>query len=380
LSFFDDVDETRVEPPSPRRRRPSGGARRPPSGGGRRPPGGGRRGRSDAQAIRIRQAVALGVLVIAIVLIAVGVHSCDVSATNNALRDYSDNVSALISHSDQTSQQFFTLLSSGKGSSNALSFESEIETAGRTTSEQLKSAENFNVPSQMKTAQTDLLLALQLRYDGIHNIGDYIEQALQATTATSAVTAIAAQMARFYASDVLYKDYSLPAISAALHGAGIPVGGTNGQPLNEGQFFPNLEWLQPTYVALELHATTASTGAHCSGLHGHQLNSVSVGGTMLSTGATNALTASPPPSFSLNITNGGNFTQNNVILKVTLSGSSISGETTIPQTTAGETTTGTVTLNASPPAGNYTVTAEVVPVPCEVNTSNNYLSFPVTFN
>jgi hypothetical protein len=72
-------------------------------------------------------------------------------------------------------------------------------------------------------------------------------------------------------------------------------------------------------------------------------------------------------------------TETNVRLKVTLSGSSISGQTVLPSTPANQSATGQVTLSGSPPPGNYTLTAEVVPVPCEKNTSNNTVSFPVTF-
>jgi len=315
------------------------------------------------------------------VLVAVGVHSCQVSATNNALRDYSDNVRAVIQSSDQTGLQFFTLFASGQGSSNAASFQQQIDNSRRAAFAELRQAEGFNVPDQMKPAQTDLLRALQMRNDGITNIGGDIQSALQSATSTTAVTQIAAEMARFYASDVLYKDYALPEIAAALHNAGIAVGGANGQQLNQGQFFPNIEWLAPGYIAKQLRVTirTASGGTNCSGLHGHSLNSVSVAGSTLSTGTTNTLAASPPPTFTFSVTNGGHFTENNVKLKLTLSGSSISGEAVIPQTTAGQTTTAQVTLNSSPAAGNYTLTAEVVPVPCETNTSNNTLSFPVTF-
>lgn len=329
----------------------------------------------------MRRAVALGVLVVFVVLIALGVHSCDVSATNNALRDFSDNVSALIARSDQTGQQFFTLLSSGQGSSNAPSFEAQLNNARHTAFEQLKEAEGFGVPDQMKTAQTDLLLALEMRNDGIGNIALEVEPALQAATATAAVNSIAAEMARFYASDVLYKDYALPSISGALHGAGIAVGGANGQQLNEGQFLPNLQWLTPGYVASALHATTATTtGANCtpSSAIGHSMNAVSVGGATLQTGSTNTIAASPPPTFSLTVGTGST-TERNVKLRVTLSGSSISGQAVLPSTPANQDATGQVTLDGSPPAGNYTLSATVVPVPCETDTSNNTLTFPVTF-
>lgn len=314
-----------------------------------------------------------------LILVVLGVHGCQVSATNSALRDYSDNVSALAQDSNQTGQAFFTLLSSGQGSSNATSFQEQIDEASLHAKDQLGRGQSLSVPDQMKSAQTRLVLALQMRSDGIGSIAREVQSAFQPATSTGAVNSIAAEMAKFYASDVLYKEYSLPAISSALHAAGIAVGGTSGQQFYEGQFLPNLQWLTPAYVATQLRATTTSSSGKCSGLHGHSLNSVSVGGAILQTGATNTIPSSPRPTFSLNITNGGNFTQTNVILKVTLSGSSISGQTALAQTTAGQTTTGQVTLNGSPPPGNYTVTAAVASVPCETNTSNNTLTFPVTF-
>ena len=56
-------------------------------------------------------------------------------------------------------------------------------------------------------------------------------------------------MARFYASDVLYKDYTVPQIIGALRAAGITVGGLGGQQLNSSQFLPSIDWLDPKNVA-----------------------------------------------------------------------------------------------------------------------------------
>jgi len=39
-----------------------------------------------------------------------------------------------------------------------------------------------------------------------------------------------------------------------------------------------------------------------------------------------------------------------------------------------------VTLPTAPSTGEYNVEVEVVPVPGESNTANNYLEFPVDFN
>ena len=106
---------------------------------------------------------------------------------------------------------------------------------------------------------------------------------------------------------------------------------------------------------------------------------MSVGGNQLQSGSTNTISRSPAPTFSLSLTNGGTNNEQNVVCKVSVSGAGISGQTTIPQTTAGQSTTCSVQLSAAPPAGSYTVTATVQPVPGEKNTANNTLSFPVTF-
>jgi CARDB len=358
-----------------------GGGRRA-SGGGRRTPGSGRRPPTDEQAIRVRRAVAAVALVVVVILIAVGVHSCQVSQRNSALRNYSDSVASIIRASDQTSQQLFTVLSSGQGASNGPNLQSQVDEARLSAENQLNRGAGLDVPDQVKGAQQDLLLALQLRRDGIATIAQQIQPALQPSTATDAIAQIAAAMARFYASDVTYKDYALPGIVSALHIAGIPVGGTNGEPVEGGQFLPDVQWLTPSFVATQLHTSftpTAKNGKVAPGTHGHSLDSVSAGGTTLQTGSTNTIPASPAPTFTLTLTNSGSNNETNVVCKVTLSNSSVSGTTTVPQTQAGQQTNCQVPLSSSPKPGSYTLTATIQPVPGEKNSSNNTQTFPVTF-
>ena len=188
-------------------------------------------------------------------------------------------------------------------------------------------------------------------------------------------------MARFYASDVLYKDYTLPMLVTSLHNAGIPAGGPDGALINEGQFLPDVQWLLPEFVAGELKAPTPGTknGKVAPGTHGHELNSVSVGGTTLQTGATNTIPANPTPTFTLNFTNSGQNSESDVVCKVAVGGSAITGQTVVPHTSPSQTLTCKVSLSASPRPGSYTVTATIEPVPGEKNTSNNTMSFPITF-
>jgi hypothetical protein len=367
VSFFDEPEETRTAPrTAPPRRRPSGG------GGGRRPRA------ANNQSILIRRVVLAVVIVVAIVLIAVLVNSCEVSARNSALKDYNNNVAALNAKSTGTGQSFFSLLSGSK--SNPTSLQNSLsEVSGQAASE-LSQAKGINVPDEVKSAQQNFVTALQMRADGIKNITALVPPALQSQTSQGAVNSIAEEMARFYASDVLYKDYTVPQIIGALRAAGITVGGLGGQQVNGSQFLPSISWLQPSSIASALSVTLPATSHPVApGLHGHALNSVSVGGTTLTTGATNAIPASPAPTFTLSFANTGQNTETNVVCKVTVKGSKVSGQAVVPQTKAGQSYTCQVTLNGAPPSGSQSVVAEVVPVPGEKNSANNFLTFPVDF-
>jgi CARDB len=365
LSFFDEVEEPAPEPrTASRRRRPSGSGRRPPA---------------ERQAIQIRRIIAVLVLLVVIVLIVLGVHSCQVSQTNSALKDYTSSVGTLIQQSNALGSRLFTDLANASGSGSAQNLQNEVNELRLTADNQLKSAQNLSVPDQMSAAQDKFVLAMQMRADAFANIAGQVQQALGTTTSQDAINAIAAEMARFYASDVVYKDYAAPLISGALVQAGI----RNQVTIEEGQFVQDIQWLMPSFIASEMHVSSPSsstTGKIAPGLHGHSLNSVSVNGTTLQTGATNTIPATPPAVFKFNITNGGTNNETNVGLKVTLSGSTITGQTTIPETFAGQTTSANVTLTSSPSPGSYTVTCTVEPVPGEKNLSNNTLKFPVTFS
>jgi hypothetical protein len=327
----------------------------------------------------VRRAVAAVAILVVLILIIVGIHSCQVSARNRSLKDYNHNVASLNQESVASGKKLFDLLSGGNAASDVTGLTNQINETRVQADSQLARARGLDVPDEAKAAQQNFLLTLTMRRDGIANIAQNIQQALGAASQEHTKT-IAAEMGRFYASDVGYKDYVGPAIAAALHAAGIAVG-PNGETIDGSQFLPDLGWLSPDFVASKLGQPTAATpsGKVAPGSHGHSLDSVSVGGTTLQTGSTNTLTASPPPTFTVHFTNSGQNNEKNVVVKVTVSGTSVMGQTTVPQTTAGQQVTADVPLSSSPPKGTYTVTVTVVGVPGEKNLANNTLSFPVTF-
>lgn len=370
MSFFDDADEPLTEQATaPRRGRTSSS--------GRRPPAGRRRSGSDQQAFMIRRAIALTGIVIVVVLIVLGVHSCEVSQRNSSLKDYSNSVGTLIAKSNQTGRTLFNELSGASGASSATSLQTQINQTLQDTRSQLNQAKRLSVPNEMRVAQQDLLLALQMRRDGVSNVASQIQQALSKAASADAAKTIAAEMARLYSSDVVYTDYTAPAVVSALHGAGI-----YGQPIASGQFVQNIQWLTPTFVASKFGAAlpAAQNGKPAPGIHGHAMQSCSVNGTALVAGATNTLSANPPPTFNCTFTNDGQNNETNVVVKVQVSGSSVSGQSVTPQTVPGHQYTAQVQLSSAPSSGSYTVTATVQKVPGETSTPHNTLTFPVTFH
>lgn len=337
--------------------------------------------------MRIRQAVGATALVVILILAAFGIHSCQVSQRNSALVSYANNVTSLIQESATTSSKVFGVLQNARSSSNsggASSVQTQLDEAviaPEGAQAQLNRARSMDVPGEVSGAQRDLVLVLQMRVDGISNVAANIQRALAGNK--DAINAIAAEIARLYASDVVYKDYTAPAIASALHKAAIAVGGANGVQIAQQQFVPDIRWLQPSFVASVLQVSPGSSGGKVApGTHGHALNSVSVAGTTLQTGSTNTIPATPPATFALNFTNTGQNAETSVVCKVSAvssTGTTVTGQQTVPQTMPGQTYTCQVPLKSAPPTGSAQVTATVEPVPGEKNASNNTLTFPVTF-
>lgn len=371
MSFFEEADEPLTEP---RRRRPSGGGRRPPSRRDRSP--------SQQQTILIRRAVAFTILLVVVIVAALGIHGCEVSQRNTALRDYATSVASQIASSSQTGQQLFHVLAKG---GNPVTLQSEITTLAGTAKNQLSTVRGLSVPDEMKPAQANVVLAFQLRHDGIAGIASQIEAALSKSGA-QAVAAIAADMGGLYASDVIYKTYATKQIASALNGVGITPNGANGPPISNDQFVTDISWLTPSFVASTIGSSATTPGSTASGSActskscGDSMTSVSVAGTTLTPGGTATVAAHPAPTFSCTFTNDGQQPLTGTIVRVAVKGTGVSGQATQAQTQPGGSYTVTVPLSSAPPKGTYTVTATVEPHPNESPVVHNTQSFTITFN
>lgn len=364
MSFFDETDESRG---ASRRRRPSSS-----------------QGAPDDRALRARQLVAAGVVLLVLVLIVLGIKGCVSSSKKDALRAYNRDVGGLIRDSDaQVGAPLFRLLSSSAGK-QPVEVQTSVNNLKAVAEQQVARAARRDVPDEVKPAQGNLLLALQLRRDGVGKIAQLLQPALAHTAGASvALNEIAGQMRAFDASEVLYTVRVIPQVAKALDDAGIPRGGT-GEPLQTTRFLPTLAWLDQTYVAGQLGGSGGAKGGKpAPGTHGHQLQAVSVGSTTLQPGAITTIPSDPPPVFSVKFQNGGENVETNVVVKVVVTpaagGKAIPVMKTVPRTAANQSVTAEVPLGQAPTPGQAKVTVTVNPVPGEKSTGNNTQDFTVTF-
>lgn len=329
---------------------------------------------------------------IVLVLMVVLVKGCLGSRREQALKDYNREVSTLMQASrTNVSRPLFAALT-GAAAERGEQVTETIAQLRAVAEEQLDQAKGLDAPDQVSDAQHNLELLLSLREDGVGVIADRIQQAIGTSAAAGAAQdSIAGQMQAFNASDVIYSQRVAPYIKQALEDAGIPAtysGETGEQVVAYSDFLPSIAWMSPANVARALGTsnagTTDDTDDPAPGLHGHQLDSVSVGGTTLEPGVPATLPADPPPTFDVAFTNGGEHDEQNVRVVVEISGGGAStpvrAETVVPSTTAGEAATASVQFRTRPPTGGTAeIRVTIEPVGGEEGLDNNTQTYSALF-
>lgn len=376
MSFFDDADEPRTTPRP--RRAPSGGRRRPPV--------------PDEQTLLIRRLVAAGAVVVVIVLLVVLVRGCVGSRRDAALRDYNREVRNLIVESRRSvGDRLFEALR-GAAAEEPQQVGQTINQLRVRAEELLGQARELDPPDATGDAQRNLELVLSLREDAVAEIAAQIQPALSGgRQADAAVDVIAAQMQAFNASDVVYSQRVAPALLAALKDNDIAASydGSEGEQVEPYAPFlggSNFGLMAPANVARLLGTGSASadeTGQPAPGLHGHQIDSVAVDGVTLDPSSPATLPASPPPTFEIAFTNGGEHDEQNVRFVVEITdggGTRATASTVVPATSAGTSGTATVAFRQAPPtSGTSTITVRIEPVPGEEGLDNNTATYTALF-
>lgn len=370
MSFFEEDDEPTRRQPRPRRARPAGPAA------------------TDTQQIWVRRGVAAGLGILVLLLLILGVDACRDSARENALKDYNREVAALVQQSDgEVAQGFFGLLEEGSNESPE-----DLQTAISGYKEQsetlLDQAERVSVPDEMVAAHRSLLIAFEMRRDGLQYIAERIAAATgdEGDAADQAVEDIAGQMQVFLASDVLIAGRVTPTVKRRLDQA--EIGGQ--EVVATRRFLPSVVWLEPATVAdaigVSISGGDDSGGNGRSGRSGNcpcgtGLTSTAIGDTTLQPGVANRVPAGDDLVFNVVFANQGESDLFDVETVVRLSGpGTIRASKTIETVAVGATAEVAIELPEAPTAGEvYTVRVRVVPVPGEEMTDNNEQTYQVLF-
>jgi CARDB protein len=344
------------------------------------PPGGGeppfRREHDRQRQIMWRRAVGVGVFIVILILIVLGIRGCLNARKQRGFENYVSDLNAIAAQSKQLSSDFFNRLND-PGNLTPLSFEAEVK-ADRGTAESLASrVDALSTPDELKSAQTELSLAFQLRRDALTGIADNISTALGKQGRVGAVNAIAGYMQYFLASDVLYQRAQAQ-IDAGLQDQGINEKAPDSIFLTDPQ-----RWLDPLQVSSALALVSGGKQAS-SGTHGLALYQTTVkpGNVSLDPNSPATISGSGPPEVDVQVQNQGDSEETDVGVSFQLTGGSqtISGEATIPRIAAGGIETASIPIQPAPDTGTQlTLEVTVQPVPGEQIADNNRSTYQVTF-
>ena len=367
MSFFDEDDEPRTTRVRPRRAAPSGGGAAAP----------------DRQTLLIRQLVLFGGFILVLALLIFIIDGCRDSARESALKDYNRDVASIVRASDtEVGKRFFDLLrnpSQGDLSTLINGYKVQAES-------QYQQAKRIDTPGDMASAQRSFLIAMEMRRDGLEQIAGQVRAALSSDTeaADGAINDIAGAMQMFLTSDVVYRQRVIPLIESTLRDADV-----GAQRLQQSQFLPGIEWLQPATVADALGQQLSADGSGNSGreaapgLHGTGIDSVEVGDQTLEADSANRIAYGPDTEFSVNFTNQGENDEVDidVILKIEGGPKPIRVTKNVPSVAAGAQATATLGLDSPPPFDTaVTISVEVKAVPGEQKTDNNKAEYDALFS
>jgi hypothetical protein len=332
----------------------------------------------DRHTLMVRRRVAAGVAVVALIVVVLLINGCLKSQAKQSLKDYNSKVSQLAHESDtQVSRPLFTALS-GAGGKSALDVEVQIDQLRIQAQNIAARAKGLSVPGEMVPAQRDLLLALDLRVEGMTKIAALVPPALGGQ-GQQASTKIAGDMEVFLASDVLFSQRILPLIQQTLASNGI-----HGVSTSSSRFLPNIGWLEPSTTLSRItgQASSSQTGQAVTGNHGSALKGVSVGTNTLAPEPTlNHITGGSSPTFTVMVENSGEAPETNVKVDVTVTaaGKQFKASHAINKTEPGKTVNVEIPVTGIPLGVASKIQVNIEGVPGENDLENNKNTYLAIF-
>lgn len=328
----------------------------------------------------VRRLLAAGVGIVLVIVVALVINGCVKSEKQQALKTYNREVSQIARESNvQVAQPLFVALTNS-ASKSALDVELQVDELLKQAQGLATRAKGLSVPGEMASAQRSLLLALDLRVEGMTKIAALVPTALGGQ-AKQASAKIAGDMEIFLASDVIYSQRVAPLIQQTLTGHGI-----QGLATAPTRFLPNVGWLEPASTLARItgqaSASSPSSTGLAAGTHGSALLGVSVGANALAPEPTlNHISGGSNPTFTAIVEDSGENAETDVKVEVTVTaaGKQYKASHVINQAQPGSKYNVEVTVVGVPQGPAAKVEVYVEPVPGETDLENNKSTYLAIF-
>lgn len=318
----------------------------------------------------LRRGIAAGAGLLVLILLVLGVKGCLNARKERSLKNYGENVAAIVDESSQISTSLFKQLDD-PGALSVTEYTNDIASDRSGLDSLLQRTKQLDVPGDMKDAQRGLEMTMQLRRNALTNMSNSIATALGDEGSEEAIDKIAFQMKALLASDVVYRQIARPEIEQTLAANGI-----DDVTIPPSKFLPDDSWLDPTTVSDALSGVSGASAA-APGIHGLGLIQTSANGTVLEDGVPATVSAGDQPELEVEVQNQGDSDESGVTVSVTVDGGQAI-EQQISSIAAGETSTVQIPITPAP-KGQATLEVEVQPVPGEQVSDNNVATYEVTF-
>jgi hypothetical protein len=325
--------------------------------------------------------LAAGIVVVVLVLLLLA-RACSGSSATSKNQAYFNEVKTVLGKSDAAGAQLHDLLNSQQPV-RLKQVQSRLTKMRDQAQSAVTAATSLKPTKQVESLQPWLLQTLSYRVNGLDCMISGMPQAYHAKPARAGGKQLVPCTQRMLASDIIYTDsYSTPA-GDTLQKDGIDVQVPTSVFLDES----DAEVLTPAGMAAVLQRWKPSSAAH--GLHGLSLNTVVAkqgDGKLvtLQAGTVNAVKVHGM-SFLISATNGGDFTETDVVVKLTIGtgANQVTKTATIPSINKGEQKTVTIggfESTTLPFDKAVPLNVLVTPVPGERTASNNSQTYQVIFS
>ena len=327
--------------------------------------------------------LAAGILVVILVLVLLA-RSCGGSSAESKNEEYLNQVKAALKKSSQAGVALNAILRAPRPLKSKAAVK-QVKTAHDLMQQALNDASAIEPTKQAEAANPALIQALSYRVNGLQCLQQNLPQAYQAKQNAAGGTLLAPCMQRLLSSDVVYADSYQARLNNDLSDAGVDVRAPSSVILPPA----SVNTVTPAGAGLMLQRL--KPGAQGSGLHGMSLDSTVAqsGGnsvTLRPGGEVNQVKASSDLTFVVTATNGGDFQEFDIVVKVTLGeGKSAVNRTAKidqvgPKQKATVSIKGIATDSSNLDFGqDVKLTVLVTPVPGEQTTTNNKAVYTIAF-